>query len=293
MNDNSIELFTNYIRYEKRLSKLTIKSYIEDLEKLKKMSSKSLINLITDDIRLALSKLHANGLSGKSLSRVLSAWRSYYLFLNKSNQIKIDPTSGIKAPKAKKKLPQTLSIDQIFKLIEIKDSSFYGLRDQAILEVFYSSGLRLSELTHIKINDIDFTEETLKVFGKGNKYRIIPLGGKAKQAVEIWLKTRNKIKLIADNDFLFLSKKGTALSNRSIQYRIKYWATKNNIPANIHPHLLRHSFASHLLQSSQDLRAVQELLGHSNISTTQIYTHLDYQHLAKIYDKAHPRSKKR
>ncbi|MDA0670284.1 MAG: tyrosine recombinase XerC [Proteobacteria bacterium] len=293
MNENSIDLFLNFIRYEKRLSSLTVKNYLSDLERLHKLIRKPTINATTEDIRLSLAKLHASGLSGKSLSRILSAWRSYFMYLIKSNQIKNDPTSGIKAPKSAKKLPQTLSIDQIFKLLEIDDINFYGLRDKAILEIFYSSGLRLSELTHIKINDIDLHDQTLKVLGKGNKYRILPLGSKAKEAINLWINKRNAIKKIDQQDYLFVNLKGNKLTDRAIQYRLKYWAKKNKIPENIHPHLLRHSFASHLLQSSQDLRAVQELLGHSNISTTQIYTHLDYQHLAKIYDQAHPRSKKK
>ena len=293
MNENSIDLFLNFIRYEKRLSSLTVKNYLSDLERLHKLIRKPTINATTEDIRLSLAKLHASGLSGKSLSRILSAWRSYFMYLIKSNQIKNDPTSGIKAPKSAKKLPQTLSIDQIFKLLEIDDINFYGLRDKAILEIFYSSGLRLSELTHIKINDIDLHDQTLKVLGKGNKYRILPLGSKAKEAINLWINKRNAIKKIDQQDYLFVNLKGNKLTDGAIQYRLKYWAKKNKIPENIHPHLLRHSFASHLLQSSQDLRAVQELLGHSNISTTQIYTHLDYQHLAKIYDQAHPRSKKK
>ena len=293
MNENSIELFLNFIRYEKRLSSLTVKNYLSDLERLHKLITKPTMSATTEDIRLSLAKLHASGLSGKSLSRILSAWRSYFMFLIKSNQIKNDPTSGIKAPKSAKKLPQTLSIDQIFKLLEIDDINFYGLRDKAILEIFYSSGLRLSELTHIKINDIDLHDQTLKVLGKGNKYRILPLGSKAKEAINLWINKRNAIKKIDQQDYLFVNLKGNKLTDRAIQYRLKYLAKKNKIPENIHPHLLRHSFASHLLQSSQDLRAVQELLGHSNISTTQIYTHLDYQHLAKIYDQAHPRSKKK
>ena len=179
MNENSIELFLNFIRFEKRLSSLTVKNYLSDLERLHKLITKPTINATTEDIRLSLAKLHASGLSGKSLSRILSAWRSYFMFLIKSNQIKNDPTSGIKAPKSAKKLPQTLSIDQIFKLIEIDDKTFYGLRDKAILEIFYSSGLRLAELSHVKINDIDLHDQTLKVLGKGNKYRILPIGSKA------------------------------------------------------------------------------------------------------------------
>ena len=293
MNENSIELFLNFIRFEKRLSHLTVKNYLSDLERLHKLINKPTIQSTTEDIRLSLAKLHASGLSGKSLSRILSAWRSYFMFLIKSNQIKNDPTSGIKAPKSAKKLPQTLSIDQIFKLIEINDKTFYGLRDKAILEIFYSSGLRLAELSHIKINDIDLHDQTLKVLGKGNKYRILPIGSKAMEAINAWISKLQEIKNIDEQEYLFVNSKGSKLTNRAIQYRLKYWAKKNNIPENIHPHLLRHSFASHVLQSSQDLRAVQELLGHSNISTTQIYTHLDYQHLAKIYDQSHPRSKKK
>ena len=293
MNENSIELFLNFIRYEKRLSSLTVKNYLSDLERLHKLITKPTMSATTEDIRLSLAKLHASGLSGKSLSRILSAWRSYFMFLIKSNQIKNDPTSGIKAPKSAKKLPQTLSIDQIFKLIEIDDKTFYGLRDKAILEIFYSSGLRLAELSHIKINDIDLHDQTLKVLGKGNKYRILPIGSKAMDAINSWIDKLKEIKNIDEQEYLFVNSKGSKLTNRAIQYRLKYWAKKNNIPENIHHHLLRHSFASHVLQSSQDLRAVQELLGHSNISTTQIYTHLDYQHLAKIYDQSHPRSKKK
>ena len=293
MNENSIELFLNFIRFEKRLSSLTVKNYLSDLERLHKLITKPTINATTEDIRLSLAKLHASGLSGKSLSRILSAWRSYFMFLIKSNQIKNDPTSGIKAPKSAKKLPQTLSIDQIFKLIEIDDKTFYGLRDKAILEIFYSSGLRLAELSHVKINDIDLHDQTLKVLGKGNKYRILPIGSKAMEAINSWIDKLKEIKNIDEQEYLFVNSKGSKLTNRAIQYRLKYWAKKNNIPENIYPHLLRHSFASHVLQSSQDLRAVQELLGHSNISTTQIYTHLDYQHLAKIYDQSHPRSKKK
>ena len=169
-----------------------------------------------------------------------------------------------------------------------------GLRDHAILELFYSSGLRLSELVSLNQNDINFDDGTISVIGKGNKERVIPVGSFASKAIEKWLELRKNIKnLTSENKILFLSQNGKKLTPRAIQYRLKFWAIKQGIPENIHPHLLRHSFASHLLQSSQDLRAVQELLGHANISTTQIYTHLDFQHLAKIYDKAHPRAKKK
>ena len=293
MSNELLDLFFNYIKFEKRLSELTIKNYQHDINRLIKLNDKKLTEINSEDIRLSLSKLHASGLSGKSLSRILSSWRGCFLFLNKSQLMKYDPTSGIKAPKAKKKLPQTLSIDQVFNLINIPQTGFIDTRDKAILEFFYSSGLRLSELVNIHINDIDMSEQTLKVLGKGNKFRIVPIGRKAIEALNLWILQRNKLNKILDSELLFLNQHGKKLTARAIQYRLKFWAQKNNIPENIHPHLLRHSFASHVLQSSQDLRAVQELLGHSNISTTQIYTHLDFQHLSKIYDQAHPRSKKK
>ena len=293
MSNELLDLFFNYIKFEKRLSELTIKNYQHDINRLIKLNDKKLTEINSEDIRLSLSKLHASGLSGKSLSRILSSWRGCFLFLNKSQLMKYDPTSGIKAPKAKKKLPQTLSIDQVFNLINIPQTGFIDTRDKAILEFFYSSGLRLSELVNIHISDIDMSEQTLKVLGKGNKFRIVPIGRKAIEALNLWILQRNKLNKILDSELLFLNQHGKKLTARAIQYRLKFWAQKNNIPENIHPHLLRHSFASHVLQSSQDLRAVQELLGHSNISTTQIYTHLDFQHLSKIYDQAHPRAKKK
>jgi integrase/recombinase XerC len=293
MSNELLDQFLNYIKFEKRLSELTIKNYQNDINRLILINDKKLTEFKSEDIRLSLSKLHASGLSGKSLSRILSSWRSCFLFLNKSQLMKYDPTSGIKAPKSQKKLPQTLSIDQVFNLINIPQTNFIDTRDRAILEFFYSSGLRLSELVNIHLSDIDSSEQTLKVLGKGNKFRIVPLGRKAIEALDLWILQRNKLNRLVNAEFLFLNQQGKKLTARAIQYRLKFWAQKNNIPENIHPHLLRHSFASHVLQSSQDLRAVQELLGHSNISTTQIYTHLDFQHLSKIYDQAHPRSKKK
>ena len=182
---------------------------------------------------------------------------------------------------------------QVIKLINITDNTLLGIRDHAVMELFYSSGLRLSELVNIKLQEINTDDNTATITGKGDKTRVVPIGEYAMKALNSWLIEREKIKNISsENKFVFLSKKGLPLGTRSIQYRLKYWARKQGIPENIHPHLLRHSFASHILQSSQDLRAVQELLGHANISTTQVYTHLDYQHLSKIYDKAHPRAKK-
>ena len=294
-NKEYIKAYTEYISFEKRLSKNTIKNYLKDIFKLEELNNQEPLNKIEiDDIRKNISSLHSKGLNGKSLSRMLSSWRGFYEFLiNRFNFIK-NPIIGIKAPKSPKKLPQILSVDQAVRLVDIKDESFLGIRDHAVLELFYSSGLRLSELTNLNENDINLSDETITVIGKGNKTRILPIGDMAIKAIKKWLTLRLKfLDGSSNNSALFLSKLSKRLTPRAIQYRLKFWAIKQGIPENIHPHLLRHSFASHILQSSHDLRAVQELLGHENISTTQIYTHLDHQHLTEIYDKSHPRAKKK
>jgi integrase/recombinase XerC len=294
-NKEYIKAYTEYITFEKRLSKNTIKNYLKDIFKLEELNNQGPLNKIEiDDIRKNISSLHSKGLNGKSLSRMLSSWRGFYEFLiNRFNFIK-NPIIGIKAPKSPKKLPQILSVDQAVKLVDIKDESFLGVRDHAVLELFYSSGLRLSELTNLNENDINLSDETITVIGKGNKTRILPIGDMAIKAIKKWLTLRLKfLDGSSNNSALFLSKLSKRLTPRAIQYRLKFWAIKQGVPENIHPHLLRHSFASHILQSSHDLRAVQELLGHENISTTQIYTHLDHQHLTEIYDKSHPRAKKK
>ena len=290
-----IEEYKKFISFEKRLSPSSVKSYLRDINELLKLDkNKKLDSYTLEDIRKNISILHSKGLGGKSLSRVISSWRGLFNFLIHKYNFKKNPTIGIKAPKSKKLLPQTLSVDQTLKLVDIKDDSFLGIRDHAILELFYSSGLRLSELVNINKNDINFDDGIISVTGKGNKERVVPVGSFASEAIHKWLKIRKNISnLSPENKILFLSQNAKKLTPRAIQYRLKFWAIKQGIPENIHPHLLRHSFASHLLQSSQDLRAVQDLLGHANISTTQIYTHLDFQHLAKIYDKSHPRAKKK
>ena len=290
-----IEEYKKFISFEKRLSPSSIKNYLRDINELLKLDkNKELESYTPEDIRKNIAALHSKGLGGNSLSRLISSWRGLFNFLINQYKFKKNPTLGIQAPKSKKLLPQTLSVDQTLKLIDINDDSFLGVRDHAILELFYSSGLRLSELVNINQNDINFEDGIISVIGKGNKERVIPLGSFASKAIKKWLKIREKIiGLACETDILFLRKNGKKLSSRAIQYRLKFWAIKQGIPENIHPHLLRHSFASHLLQSSQDLRAVQELLGHENISTTQIYTHLDFQHLSKIYDRTHPRAKKK
>jgi len=290
-----IEEYKKFISFEKRLSPLSIKSYLRDINELLKLDkNKELKSYTLEDIRKNIAILHSKGLGGNSLSRLISSWRGLFNFLIQQYKFEKNPTFGIKPPKSKKLLPQTLSVDQTLKLVDIKDDSFLGIRDHAILELFYSSGLRLSELVNLKENDINFEDGIISVLGKSNKERVVPLGSFASKAIKKWLKLRNNLTGLAyEAEILFLRKNGKKLSPRAIQYRLKFWAIKQGIPENIHPHLLRHSFASHLLQSSQDLRAVQELLGHENISTTQIYTHLDFQHLSQIYDKTHPRAKKK
>ena len=221
MSNELLDQFLSYIKFEKRLSELTIKNYQNDINRLLKVNDKKLTEIKSEDIRLSLSKLHASGLSGKSLSRILSSWRSCFLFLNKSQLMKYDPTSGIKSPKSQKKLPQTLSIDQVFNLINIPQTNFIDTRDRAILEFFYSSGLRLSELVNIHISDIDASEQTLKVLGKGNKFRIVPLGRKAIEALNLWVLQRNKLNKLVDAECLFLNQQG------------KINCTYNSIPAEV------------------------------------------------------------
>ena len=287
--------YIDYLTFEKGLSHNSIKSYTHDLTQLIALTEHNRFESITtQDIRRASAKLNSQGLHGKSIARMLSAWRGFFNYLIERHQFKENPVKDVHAPKSPKTLPQTLSIEQIVKLISIDDSTLLGLRDKAFLELFYSSGLRLSELVNVNIKDLDLQEGVITVTGKGNKTRMVPVGQKAIYAIQSWIAKRVAIKIDEKSaDALFISKQGKRLTARAIQYRIQMWAIRQGIDSTVHPHLLRHSFASHVLQSSQDLRAVQEMLGHANITTTQVYTHLDFQHLANIYDKAHPRAKKK
>lgn len=293
--------YLDYLRHERRLSALTIQHYQRDILQLFQLANipadlppaqqLSLIKQIdSSKIRLLIAKLHSQQLSAKSLARMLSAWRGWFQFLIKHHDLAQNPCQAIKPPKIAKSLPHALAPDQANQLLNIKPEDDVAIRDLAILELFYSSGLRLAELIHVMLHDVDLSAGTVTVTGKGNKTRIVPLGSFAIKAIQQWLAVRPTLTIASQH--LFVGSKGKALSARTIQYRMKYWALKQGINSNCHPHLLRHSFATHVLQSSGDLRAVQEMLGHANISTTQIYTHLDFQHLAKIYDQAHPRAKK-
>ena len=298
MNDLAmkwIDSFLAKVRNERNYSPHTLKSYSRDLESLiayceqQKITQWAEIN--DQHIRSLISKRHRQGLGGASLQRMLSSFRSFFKFLLIENEIKNNPAANIQAPKSGRKLPSTLDVDSIVRLIEIKGDEVETVRDRAMLELFYSSGLRLSELSLLNIeNGENILSGMIRVIGKGNKERELPVGEKACAAVKQWLKRRAE--LANENEHaLFVGKQGKRIHNSVIQKRLKYWAQKQGIDMNVFPHMLRHSFASHMLESSGDLRAVQELLGHADISTTQIYTHLDFQHLAKVYDAAHPRAK--
>lgn len=288
--------FEQHLRSERRLSSHTVESYCRDLNKLIDWCHQQNLHhpdqLDSQHIRQCMASLHRTGLGGRSIQRWLSSLRTFFNYGLKHRWVKFNPASGISAPKSPKKLPKTLDVDQVNQFVSLSGDSWIECRDHAIVELLYSSGLRLSELTELNLTDIDLRDAIITVTGKGNKTRQLPVGRHAINALKTWLKSRREV-AAADQTALFLSQRGNRISPRSIQDRLKQISIKQGMPGKVHPHMLRHSFASHLLESSGDLRAVQELLGHANISTTQIYTHLDYQHLAKVYDKAHPRAKKR
>lgn len=289
--------FFNQLSFEKHLSEHTLKSYQLDIKHLSGYCTDKAIDhwreVTQGDIRSHIASRHRQGISSKSLQRELSAIRSFYHFLLQKGYADINPAQHVKAPKQARKLPKTLDVDQVSGFLDAGASSMLEIRDLAMFELFYSSGLRLSELSALNLPDIDLPDRSLIVrSGKGGKSRVLPVGSKAIMAIESWLQQRLKIPAASDAA-LFISTRGTRLGQRSIELRLARWCKKKGITEHIHPHMLRHSFAGHLLEASRDLRAVQELLGHSNISTTQIYTHLDFQHLADIYDKSHPRAKKK
>lgn len=287
--------YLGFLKNERGLSALTQKNYARDIQRLLDATKgQDLVDISHADIRKIVAQIHSKGLGGKSISRLLSSWRGFFNFLIDRHHFQQNPTNGLRAPKSAKKLPEALSIEQAIKLVDIDENDPLSLRDHAILELFYSSGLRLSELVSLNTDQLDLSEGTATVTGKGNKTRIVPLGTHAIEAIQQWLTVRESLNnQQVDETAVFVSKRGTRISARNIQSRLKGWAVKQGIDSAVHPHMLRHSFASHVLQSSGDLRAVQEMLGHANISTTQIYTHLDYQHLTKVYDAAHPRAKKK
>jgi integrase/recombinase XerC len=285
--------YLDHLAHERRLSPNTVSGYARDIEALFELSKNApLDELLVHDIRRFVGQLHGTGLDARSIARRLSAWRGFYRYLGRDHGHTGNPCLGIRAPKAAKRLPHALSPDEASRLLETHAVGALALRDKAMFELFYSSGLRLSELTGLSPEDVNYGEGTVRVTGKGSKTRIIPVGKQALAALTEWLDARVEIPRLAA-DALFVSQRGGRLTPRSVQQRLKEWALKQGIATNVHPHVLRHSFASHVLQSSGDLRAVQEMLGHASISTTQVYTHLDFQHLAKVYDAAHPRARRR
>ncbi|MBI4205073.1 MAG: tyrosine recombinase XerC [Betaproteobacteria bacterium] len=285
--------YINHLTHERRLSAHTARGYRRDIVALIALAGATpLDRLQVHEVRRFVVQLHARGLDGRSLARALSAWRGFFKYLARDHGYRQNPCLGIRAPKAAKKLPRALSPDEAGQLMAIDAEGMLAVRDKAILELLYSSGLRLAELTSLTPADVNLDDATVRVTGKGAKTRIVPVGRYALAALRAWLTERNRL-TPAGETALFVNKNGGRLSARSVQLRLERWAAKRGLGRRVHPHALRHSFASHLLQSSGDLRAVQDLLGHASISTTQVYTHLDFQYLAKVYDAAHPRAKKK
>ncbi|WP_027329699.1 tyrosine recombinase XerC [Marinimicrobium agarilyticum] len=287
--------FLTYLRTEKRLSPRTEEAYARDLDKfLGYCESRDLTDLkaiTVHNVRENLASLHRKGLGGKSLRRWLSSLRAFFRFGIRRGWLKTNPADGLQAPKIAKKLPKVLDVDQAAQFVEVKEEGFLGSRDRALLELIYSSGLRLAEAVGLNIQDVDLREGAVIVTGKGNKTRQLPVGKPARAALKTWLQERGPM-APPEESALFIGQRGKRLTPRAVQLRMQQLSIKQNMDEPVHPHMLRHSFASHMLESSGDLRLVQELLGHANISTTQVYTHLDFQHLAKVYDQAHPRASK-
>ena len=286
-------LLDDYERYLATRPAHTRNAYLRDVATLKALAGEaSLAGLSPADVRRFLAMLHGRGISGRSLARVLSGWRAFFRFaMDRDRSFKDDPCGGLKAPKAQRRLPSALSPDEAVQLVAIEGDDALALRDRALLELAYSSGLRVAELSGMNLSMLDLVSGEVRVWGKGSKERIVPVGAPARAALEAWIARRISLP-VRDAEALFLSRTGRRLGPRAIQQRLAAWAVKRGLRRHVHPHMLRHSFASHLLQSSGDLRAVQELLGHASIASTQVYAHLDFQHLAKVYDEAHPRAKK-
>lgn len=288
-----VEAFLSHLQVERRMSAHTLDAYRRDLDALAAWATAQggddPVALHTEQLRAFIAAEHRRGLSPKSLQRRLSACRSFYQWLLKHGRIAASPAAGIRAPKAPRKLPQVLDVDEAVQLVELPTDAPLGVRDRAILELFYSSGLRLSELCALRWRDLDLADGLVTVLGKGGKQRSVPVGSHARKALDDW---RRESQGQPDAP-VFPGRGGATITPRAVQIRLRQLAQRQGLFKRVHPHLLRHSFASHVLESSGDLRGVQELLGHADIATTQIYTHLDYQHLAKVYDGAHPRAKRK
>jgi integrase/recombinase XerC len=287
------EDFFRHIGTEKNLSAHTVNAYRRDLTCLKDYCDNSDIarwnDLRVHNVRRYAAVRFAGGLGPRSIQRRLSAARSFMTYLIREGKVKNNPVAGVSAPKAPKRLPDALDLEQMAQLLNVTGDDIAAVRDRAIMEMLYSSGLRLAELVGLNLGDIVISEGTVRVMGKGSKERIVPVGRYALKAVGEWQRQRSNIADV-EQQALFVGNRGARISPRTIQAMVKRRAVAAGLPKKVYPHLFRHSFATHMLESSSDLRGVQEMLGHADISTTQIYTHLDFQHLAQIYDKAHPRA---
>ncbi|MGA9667355.1 MAG: tyrosine recombinase XerC [Gallionella sp.] len=292
-NQQYLNGYLAWLRNEKQYSGLTAENYARDLRHLFELAGATpLADLKSHQIRRFIAQLHSRGLGGRSLARMLSAWRGFFTYLMRDHGLADNPCAGIRAPKSPKTLPQALSPDEAARMVDLPAGTAESIRDKAMFELFYSSGLRLAELVGLNPGQLDLGAGEVRVTGKGGKTRVVPLGRFAVAALKAWLVLRDQ--MAGDGEVaLFVGQRGSRISPRVVQLRMKQWGIKQGITSNVHPHLLRHSFATHVLQSSGDLRAVQEMLGHASISTTQVYTHLDFQYLSKIYDAAHPRARKK
>ncbi|MCP3851575.1 MAG: tyrosine recombinase XerC [Gammaproteobacteria bacterium] len=297
-----MDSFIEYLRTERQLSPNTLSAYQRDLtqvldyflelEETSGTSIDSWQQINSHQFRAYVARQHRKNRSGKTIQRQLSSLRRLYEYLIREQLAKHNPLKGVTAPKTGRKLPKAPDIEQLEQLLYEEDTAPLVVRDRAMFELFYSSGLRLSELTNIDCIDLKLADRQLRVLGKGNKERELPIGQKAIEAITKWLKIRGELSK-PDEQAVFVSRFGSRITQRGVQQRLEKMAIEQGLPVHLHPHMLRHAFASHLLESSGDLRAVQELLGHADISTTQIYTHLDFQHLAEVYDKSHPRAHKK
>ncbi|MCY1348313.1 Tyrosine recombinase XerC [compost metagenome] len=292
---DQLDAYLEHLRSERQVSAHTLDGYRRDLHKVVALADQAGIAtwaaLDARSLRSFVARLHAKGQSSRSLARLLSAVRGLYRYLIRERLCEHDPASGLRPPKGEQRLPRALDADRAAQLLDgAVEDDFIARRDQALLELFYSSGLRLSELVGLNLEQLDLAAGLVEVHGKGSKTRVLPVGSKARAALEAWLPLRAQSR--PADGAVFVSQQGRRLGPRAIQLRVRQ-AGVRELGQHLHPHMLRHSFASHMLESSQDLRAVQELLGHADIATTQVYTHLDFQHLAKVYDSAHPRAKRR
>jgi integrase/recombinase XerC len=287
--------YLDALKHQRRLSPATLSNYARALELLLGLHKKPLQSLEPAEVRRAIAQLHAKGLSPRTLALVLSAWRGWFRWLARHRGFPVNPVVGIRAPKAARPLPKALSVEATQRLLDTgSDTNPTALRDRAMFELLYSSGLRLAELVGLDVGDgrLDLRQAEVTVTGKGSKTRTVPIGAKAREALQAWLAVRSQV-ASASQKALFVGARGKRISPAVVGARLAAWARASGLSEHVHPHMLRHSFATHLLQSSQDLRAVQEMLGHASISTTQVYTHLDFQALAKVYDAAHPRARKK